>query len=907
MKFPARFVLGNMVWSRDGSVWAVYRVRPISYPYLSGREKLQEHAKIRMALMSMPDESMILSICEKLDSESVVADMAVGVDDGNEIWRQAVENTFDAIDGIPLYHRSHYLVIKVPNDTGKSETKSSLASAQASVRALLGLPPEPVARKEIETNVRAMRKIEARLRNFVSFRPVTAGEIRWLYARSLSRAIYEPELNATWEPTIRKFGLGKDAQYVAPTLTSMGEAVFKEGGFKDDKDRPKHRRYLSIETDRGTSYQTFLVVSDMPHQFSFPGGGGEWFFHADAVPFPVDWYARIKSVSNQDAQHKTRKQARQLVGQVSEYDGEPSGPPSSLAEAMESIDDQRAYLSSNPSEPELQCSIVFSVESDNLLELEEQAAQLQALYEPNEYMLHRPTGGQLQLFTGMLPGSPTPLVCRDYTQFLLCRDLAAGMPLGGSSVGDPRGMLLGAMLDGGTFQPVLFDPAYGPSINRSGSLGAFGALGSGKSYFIKNVMWSTLARGGQVLTLDRTVSGEYVDFSKVAPGKTQVVRLAADSDICLDPLRVFSGDDERVKFTTGFLTMLTGTSPTDLQGAVLAEAVRDASKEDGADLQRVIDILGAHADEDEDARVLWRKLKNFSSNELAKLAFGNGPVLQLDADYIVFHAPGLSLPDRDSLLNEHLAKQLLPEQIFSQALLYLVAAIAKKVTFSNPDRFASAVFDEAWALTASIQGRQLMLDGIRDGRKHNAAIWLLSQHPNDLGDDELAHLLGNRFVFKQSRGAAKAALNFLGMDADEGWVEMLETGLDSGQCLFRDVRDRIGLIQVLEAPTESLHAAFDTNPEARKARRAQDYAELEAEENNSDLDSQNDEEDEPVTRKAAGKYAQQIDDEYFDDDEGGERDDVDDSAVEPVDDFDEEDDLGVDNLVMFDPDSRKAG
>src|SRR5437588_3003774 len=32
-----------------------------------------------------------------------------------------------------------------------------------------------------------------------------------------------------------------------------------------------------------------------------------------------------------------------------------------------------------------------------------------------------------------------------------------------------------------------------------------------------------------------------------------------------------------------------------------------------------------------------------------------------------------------------------------------------------------------------------VLEAIRDGRKHLAATWVLSQHPEDLGDDALAH------------------------------------------------------------------------------------------------------------------------------------------------------------------------
>jgi len=386
------------------------------------------------------------------------------------------------------------------------------------------------------------------------------------------------------------------------------------------------------------------------------------------------------------------------------------------------------------------------------------------------------------------------------------------MPFGAAGVGDPKGMLLGYCVDAGTFRPVLFDPAYGPSINRSGSLGAFGALGSGKSYFVKNVVHAALARGGQVVALDRSATGEYVRLAPVAPGRAQVVAVGAGSSACLDPLRIFSGE-ARLTISLGFLTLVTGTSPGEPQGLALSEAVRAVASRPAGRLVDVVDVLEEMGATDPGAEAAWRSLRETCRSPLARFAFGSGEVVALDADYLVFHAPGLSLPDREVALRQHLARRLLPEQVLSQAVLYLVAAVARQVTFADPSRFAAALFDEAWYLTASLQGRSLLLDGIRDGRKHNAAVWIVSQHPNDLGDDELAHLLGPRFVFRQARAAAPAALHFIGVEPTERAVDLL-AGAPEGSCLFRDVQDRVGRIQVLPAMTGELHAAFDTNPAA---------------------------------------------------------------------------------------------
>jgi hypothetical protein len=155
---------------------------------------------------------------------------------------------------------------------------------------------------------------------------------------------------------------------------------------------------------------------------------------------------------------------------------------------------------------------------------------------------------------------------------------------------------------------------------------------------------------------------------------------------------------------------------------------------------------------------------------------------------------------------------MLPEQVLGQALLYLVAAVGRRVVFSDPTRFAAALYDEAWALLASPHGQRLLVEGVRDGRKHNGAIWLASQHPDDFAIGELTDLLGARFVFNQARGAIGSALRFLGVAESVDAASTLEIGLGNGQALYRDVRDRVGLVQVLPPAVPAIRDAFETTP-----------------------------------------------------------------------------------------------
>ncbi|HET6953119.1 MAG TPA: ATP-binding protein [Acidimicrobiales bacterium] len=820
MKPPARAIVGHLVWSTDGGVWAVWSVKPFPHAHTAVPDKLAVHADIRSLLVSLPSDSMLLSVCEKLDPFDVVSRMADGVDLARHpSWEAVCDASFDWLADAPLRRRRFYVAAALPS--ARRPFLDLLQHASADVAASFGMPPRPVGASEVDLRRRQARELESRLAQHVTLRQVTAGEICWLYARSLRRGSDEPVFDEGWEPPIEVGVVAPpgetETEHWRPrgVLAQLTDAIVREGGTGDDEDRPRHRRYVRIDGSTGTSYQTVLAMADMPHFFRYPGGGGEWLYYADHVGFPVDWCVRVRAIANADAQVKVRRKHRDLVGQVDEYDGEMTGAPPQLAEAIHAIDEERSHLGANPAEPELQVAVLMSVAAPTLAELEDRAGALAAMFKPHEYGLARPTGGQAALLRSMLPGTTASPVCRDYTQFMLARDLAAGSPFCGSDVGDPGGLLLGLSLDGGNGTPVLFDPAFGPKTNASPSLAAVGRLGSGKSFFLKRLCWDTVARGGQVVTIDRTQSGEYVRFAEAAPGRVQVVRLEAGAEVRIDPLRSFVGD-ERVGVTLGFLSLLAGCSAHTEEGAALAEAVDAVAVDPDARLGHVLDELERMGKDpshpDPAARGLARRLAHYRRSAVGQIAFGDGEPVSLDADFIVFAAPRLVLPDRETLASEHAAKMMLPEQVLGQALLYLVAAVGRRVVFSDPTRFGAALYDEAWALLASPHGQKLLIEGVRDGRKHNGAIWLASQHPNDFAINELEDLLGSRFVFRQARRAVPAALRFLGVSDSIDAGATLEQGLATGVCLYRDVRDRVGLVHVLPPILAELDRVFDTSP-----------------------------------------------------------------------------------------------
>lgn len=814
MRLPVREIVGNLVWATDGSVWAAWRVEPDSYPFMSASAKLGLHARTRAVLMGLRTESMLLGLCEPVDAAAVVEGMTQGVDLGRHPeWADVALRALDDLVEQALWRRCFFLVVRLPQmSEGGKAWSDALRTAQAQVMAAFGMYAPPASPAEVEGRQHQARQLQDQIVGRLKARPATAGELRWVYARWARRGVDDPVLGPEWEP--KADGRATRTVRLAHML-SEAEAVVYEGGTDADEGRPRHRRYVRVEVPGlGHAYQTALVVADMPRRWAFPGGAGEWFAHTEDVPYPVDWYARARPVANEEAQVKARRRHRQLAQQVDEHSGETTGPPSSLEEALAAMDDERAELAANPGDCQLLTTIVFSTWSYDLRQLESQAERLSSMFAPLDYQLVRPTGGQAQLLRAGLPGSVMPGVGRAYTQYLFPRDLAAGSPFAGNDIGDPQGIFVAKQLDG-VNRPVLIDPSYGPQdIDSSGSMGIFGPLGRGKSHFVKLIIAGVLARGGQVVVTDRTQSSEYARLAKATAGSAQVVKIGADAEHCLDPMQVFSGHDRR-SITIGFLSVLLGTAPLEADGLVLSQAVSAVVDEPGARISDVLAVLEARTD-NQKAEEVAGKLREMLKTPLGATIFGPSKPVSLDADYIVFAAQGLNLPEREHLMNPHLARRLLPEQVLAQALLYLVTAITRAVTWKTVRRFSLGVLDEVWALTRTMEGQALIEEQIHDGRKHNAALIVAGHDPEgDLPSDQLRALLPVRAVFRaDDRKAAERFAGFIGVDPSEDIMSLLTdvNRLGQGQCLYRDVRGRIGVVQVLPAWSDGLARAMESNP-----------------------------------------------------------------------------------------------
>ena len=808
MRHQRQLTVGPCLWTDDGAVWAGWRLARPGHGLLDQQEALALHERVRQLLCALPPTAQLLGVTRPVPHAELVQRVTDGVPpDARESWRRhAAPDVVELARG-GIAQRRLYLFAQL-------QAPSPAGMLRAGLAALLGPAGRPAPPPDHHARRRALAAaaaLQARLRPLLTLTPVGHEEVRWLHERTMYRGL------PTRPGPRRSHAATSDRSMPRPRrlVATWDEVVVHEGGTSADRGRPRHRRYVRVDTAAGSAFQTTTLVAGLPASFVHPGGA-EWLALAEALPFPVDWTVRLLAVPNGTARARARRQHRQLLAQVAEHEGEPAGPPPQLAAALAGAEAEQAALAENPTDPELEATLCFTTWARDLPALEDRATRLSDVLRARGADPHRPTGDQAALMAVGLPATPSPPVVRDYVQHLMPRDLAAAAPLVGSAVGEPQGIPVGTTVATGLPEPVLLDPGLGPATNRSGSLGICGALGSGKSHLVKRLVLGVVARGGTVVTLDRSGTGEYVRLAQAVDGRlpgveAEVVTLDGTATIGLDPLRAFSGPD-RGRVTLAVLCLLTRAAPTGPDGACLAEAVRHVAGGDGR-LVDVVDVLEGMGDRP--ARTLARTLRPHLDHPLGHLLFGDHLPPGRGRGYRCFHAPGLRLPDRPAG-GPRDDRSVLPEELLGQALLHSIAALARDMAFADPAMFGAVLVDEAWALTSTALGRAMLLDTIRDGRKHNAAAWVVSQHPDDLGDDVLTHLLGVRVAFAQPGGAAPAAARLLGL-APTPPITQLLTGLPVGTAVMRDLAGRVGTVRVAPSADPQVQALLDTRPSSASA------------------------------------------------------------------------------------------
>ena len=834
MRAPDRTLAGNLRWTRNGTVWADFLLQPIPYGFRPTKDKATARALHQALFRALPGESLLLGVCAALDPAAVVERMITGVDlAACPEWAAEAEATLDTLDQIGPGQRLYWLSVPLPEANTRQKLREPFAAAMADLRDVLGMPRSVAGHDELARRMEQAAKIADGIPAPFRPRPATPAQMVWLGLHAQQRGLFldgdAPDPH------------GGDNDLAEHLLTprpgaSLPEPLLDEGGQTDvdRRDRrswnPLDRRYLKVtQADRPdtppASYQALLVLTDVPSE-GMPFPGSEFLGRIDESGLDVDWAVRLHVRSSDQVASRNRRALVNLNEQFSQREGELSHGLNQLDRAANDLSEYAQALEADALEVEAQATIVFAVASEDPDETRRQARHLADYLGSAQYKLSQPLGYQTELWWAMQPGSPAGKAVREFAQITTSRALAATVPLASAELGDRKGPLFGLNISTGRPGVVLHDIAGAARRDVSGSAAIAGELGSGKSVALKTLGGAVVDRGGKVIVADRTQMGEYEVWANAITAAT-VVNIA-DPAVSLDPLRLF-GPKVGSRVAQSFLTPLLNIDPTSREGVLLADVLDPVYLGDRGitGLGGLVAHLGSGDCDVPGAADLARVMNVFAKRDFGRVIFDDAlPPLTLSSTAIVIRTHTLELPSRSELETEHLFRQLRLEKVFGRACYALIAAVARRICFDDPSQLGVFLVDEAHHLTSSPEGEREVVDFVRDGRKHGAAVLLGSHDPEaDFGSATLRGLIPTRILMRhRDHTLAKRGLAWLDLDPDDDeLVEMVTEGTSPvgpngvpearrGEGFMRDASGSIGRVKVLLPSLPARAKAARTSP-----------------------------------------------------------------------------------------------
>ncbi|HEY7952446.1 MAG TPA: ATP-binding protein [Solirubrobacteraceae bacterium] len=814
MRSPLRFIYGNCVFANDlDDGWAAFLVSTDTYECLPEEEKLARFRGLLGALEGVQADIQILRVsrgwdveryrCELQRTHAPHARGAPGSQDGvlQRYARAQAERLHELDAARPLV----FVFVSLREPARDVAGFLSRAAEQhprewlAALRGALSTRDRRLLRAaELERAQARAEQARAHLAAYLPVLPARGVQLQWLVRRAFCRGLGEPVVEELHEPRALLFerqGAAVLAPLEGDVLRWMDSVVEHRG------------RALRVESELGVSWQAQLVAGALPEQASFPGAPVELMFApVESLPFAVDLSLNARFLPNELALRIARRRI-QDADQIASAESDGEQGVSELGQRR--VHDARELLSqlqSTSKPPLLRATLALAIGAGESEQLEQRVQECRRAY--GQVRLHRPLGGQLELFWQHFPGQRTRVAGYDDT--LTPKQVAAMMPTAAHVAGSRRGFYLGHTLTGSR-RPVLFNLREGSEVDRNTAILSVGALGSGKTTLDQKLKYEAFLQGARVVDCDPKGDHRFHLLDEVAPHAQQIV-LRPDPALrgVLDPLRVAPRHLRHDAAVSFLRDLLPGRTQASWETAIVGAVDRVLSRAREPTCGEVVKAL--HEGDDVDGEVA-KALAVYARSGLTQLGFADPQVrLPPVGDSQVTYLPIRDLPGPEPGVRRGEYSQ--SERVGEQ-LMRLIAMFAMHLLAAERERLKVFSIDEGWRLLGDPVGRTLLASLQRMGRSELAVPIISTQLVTDalLGERaSLENLLGATFVFgMRSREEAARALALLGLDPEDRTMQARLLELERGRCLFRDHHGRVEAVQV-DVVVPALLRAFSTTP-----------------------------------------------------------------------------------------------
>ena len=810
--YPIRYIENNLVWNKDGEVFAYYELVPYNYSFLSPEQKYIVHDNFRQLIaqsregklhaLQIATESSVRATQEK--SKRLVTgklrDVAVAKID------EQTEALVSMIGDNQVDYR-FFLGFKLMVTEQELNLSSMKKSAFMSFKEFLlevnhTLMNDFVSMSNDETN--RYLKMEKLLENKIS-------------RRFKVRRLDKNDFGYLIEHLYGRDGIAyEDYDYSLPKKKLKKETLIK----RYDLIRPSRclieesQRYLRLEHEDTESYVTYFTVNAIVGELDFPSSE-IFYFQQQQFTFPIDTSMNVEIVGNKKALTTVRNKKKELKDLDNHAYQAGSETSSNVVDALDSVDELETDLDQSK-ESMYKLSYVIRVSAPDLDELKRRADEVKDFYDDLNVKLVRPAGDMLGLHSEFMPASKRYI--NDYVQYVKS-DFLASLGFGATQMlGENEGIYIGYSVDTGRnvyLQPALASQGIKGTVTNALASAFVGSLGGGKSFCNNLIVYYAVLFGGQAVILDpKSERGNWKATLPEIADEINIVNLTSDevNKGLLDPFVIMRNEKDAESLAIDTLTFLTGISSRDGEKfPVLRKAVRSVTQSETKGLLLVIDEL--RKEDTPISRNIADHIESFTDYDFAHLLFSDGNVehaISLEKQLNIIQVADLVLPDKDTTFEEYTTIELL-----SVAMLIVISTFALDFIHSDRSIFKIVDLDEAWAFLNVAQGETLSNKLVRAGRAMNAGVYFVTQASGDVAKESLKNNIGLKFAFRSTDIAEiKQTRELFGIDKEDENNQKRLRDLENGQCLLQDLYGRVGVVQIHPVFTELL-TAFDTRPPVR--------------------------------------------------------------------------------------------
>ena len=777
--YPIRYIENNLVWNKDGEVFAYYELVPYNYSFLSPEQKYIVHDNFRQLIaqsregklhaLQIATESSVRATQEK--SKRLVTgklrDVAVAKID------EQTEALVSMIGDNQVDYR-FFLGFKLMVTEQELNLSSMKKSAFMSFKEFLlevnhTLMNDFVSMSNDETN--RYLKMEKLLENKIS-------------RRFKVRRLDKNDFGYLIEHLYGRDGIAyEDYDYSLPKKKLKKETLIK----RYDLIRPSRclieesQRYLRLEHEDTESYVTYFTVNAIVGELDFPSSE-IFYFQQQQFTFPIDTSMNVEIVGNKKALTTVRNKKKELKDLDNHAYQAGSETSSNVVDALDSVDELETDLDQSK-ESMYKLSYVIRVSAPDLDELKRRADEVKDFYDDLNVKLVRPAGDMLGLHSEFMPASKRYI--NDYVQYVKS-DFLASLGFGATQMlGENEGIYIGYSVDTGRnvyLQPALASQGIKGTVTNALASAFVGSLGGGKSFCNNLIVYYAVLFGGQAVILDpKSERGNWKATLPEIADEINIVNLTSDevNKGLLDPFVIMRNEKDAESLAIDTLTFLTGISSRDGEKfPVLRKAVRSVTQSETKGLLLVIDEL--RKEDTPISRNIADHIESFTDYDFAHLLFSDGNVehaISLEKQLNIIQVADLVLPDKDTTFEEYTTIELL-----SVAMLIVISTFALDFIHSDRSIFKIVDLDEAWAFLNVAQGETLSNKLVRAGRAMNAGVYFVTQASGDVAKESLKNNIGLKFAFRSTDIAEiKQTLEFFGIDKEDENNQKRLRDLENGQ------------------------------------------------------------------------------------------------------------------------------